>query len=57
MIEITPPMSKNMNTNWEEVTSNEYSHIKSKETIAELSSSLSEFKVRSVVIRCSLGNR
>ena len=33
MIETTPPMSKNMNTNWEQyVTPNGYSYVQSKET-------------------------
>ena len=46
MIEATPPRLANMSTDWKEVTIGEKIRVESKETITELSSSLSEFKIR-----------
>ena len=46
-IEATPPMSKNMNTNWEQYGTSINSRVQSKESITNLSSSLSKFTIRS----------
>ena len=40
-------MSKNMNTNWEQYGTSINSRVQSKESITNLSSSLSEFTLRS----------
>ena len=48
MVEISPPMNKNMVLDWEDVpSSNGYSTVKSQQPILDLSSSLSDFTLRS----------
>ena len=46
MIEATPPRSTDMSINWKQVAVGEKIKIESQETITELSSSRSEFKIR-----------
>ena len=48
MIEISPPMNKNMTLDWKNMTpSSGYSYVESKQPILDLTSSLSEFTLRS----------
>ena len=51
MVEISPPMNENMALDWEDVTPSNsptgYSQVKSQQRILELSSSLSDFTLRS----------